>query len=120
MMATWAAVMALPNCHQRQSYASYHSSTRSMNWETARLPEWCDEGAPVHWVQDADEPLSWAGAHRRLTQEGRRSRVNHPSEAQRRFEIREPATVNAHGRWRTSRVVASAVSPGSPRLVAAD
>ena len=58
----------------------------------ARLPEWCDEAALVHWVQDANEPASWAEAHRRLKQEGRRSRVSHPSEAQRRFEIREPRT----------------------------
>ena len=56
----------------------------------AQLPEWCDEAALVHWVQDTDEPPSWAEAHRRLQGEGRRSRVSHPSEAQRRFEIDEP------------------------------
>ena len=56
----------------------------------ARLPEWCNEAALVHWVQDAAEPPSWPEAHRRLQAEGRRSRVSHPSEVQRRFEIREP------------------------------
>ena len=56
----------------------------------ARLPEWCDDAALAHWVQDATEPPSWPEAHRRLQQEGRRSRVNHPSDAHRRFEIREP------------------------------
>ena len=56
----------------------------------SRLPEWCNEAALGHWVQDAAEPPSWAEAHRRLQAEGRRSRVSHPSEAQRRFEIREP------------------------------
>ena len=56
----------------------------------ARLPVWCDEAALADWVQDATEPPSWPEAHRRLQKEGRRSRVNHPSEAQRRFEIREP------------------------------
>ena len=25
----------------------------------ARLPEWCDEAALAHWVQDANEPPSW-------------------------------------------------------------
>jgi hypothetical protein len=55
------------------------------NQFTARLPEWCDEAAPVHWVQEADRPPSWAEAHRRLQGEGRRSRVSHPSEAQRRL-----------------------------------
>ena len=57
-----------------------------------RLPEWCDEAALVHWVQDTGQPPSWAEAHRRLQREGRRSRVSHLSEAQRRFEIREPGT----------------------------
>src|SRR6516162_4103071 len=56
----------------------------------ARLPEWCDEAALVHWPQDSSEPPSWPEAHRRLQGAGRRSRVNHPTEAQRRFEIREP------------------------------
>jgi hypothetical protein len=56
------------------------------------LVEWCDEAALVHWVQDANEPPSWPEAYRRLQQDGRRSRVNHPTEAQRRFEIREPRT----------------------------
>ena len=58
----------------------------------ARLPEWCDEAALVRWVQEASEPPSWVEAHRRLQEEGRRSRVSQPSEAQRRFEIREPRT----------------------------
>ncbi len=39
----------------------------------------------VHWVQDANEPPSWPEAYRRLKQEGRRSRVSHPSETHRRF-----------------------------------
>ena len=56
----------------------------------ARLPEWCDEAAVVHWVQDGNESPSWAEAHRRLQGEGRRSRVSHPTEGHRRFEIREP------------------------------
>ena len=62
-----------------------------------RLAEWCDEAALVHWVQDTDQPPSWAEAHRRLQREGRRSRVSHPSEAQRRFEIREPRTSSGLG-----------------------
>src|SRR5271155_4779324 len=58
----------------------------------ARLPEWCDEAALVHWVQDREEPPSWAEAHRRLQREGRRSGGSPLSEAHRRFEIREPRT----------------------------
>ena len=53
----------------------------------AQLPEWCDEAALTHWVQDANEPPPWPGAHRRLQQEGRSSRVDHSSDAQCQFEI---------------------------------
>jgi heme-degrading monooxygenase HmoA len=58
----------------------------------ARLAEWCDEASFAHWVQDVVEPPSWPEACRRMKQEGRRSKVNHPSEAQSRFEIPEPRT----------------------------
>jgi Domain of unknown function (DUF3291) len=58
-----------------------------------RLATWCDEAALVHWVQDGPEPPSWREAHRRLQQQGRRSRVDHPSEAQRRFTIPPPRVV---------------------------
>jgi hypothetical protein len=58
-----------------------------------RLAIWCDEAALVHWVQDGPEPPSWREAHRRLQQQGRRSRVDHPSEAQRRFTIPPPRVV---------------------------
>ena len=56
----------------------------------SRLPKWCDEAALVHWAQEDAEPPSWPEAHRRLQHKGRRSRVDHPSEAQRRFAIGEP------------------------------
>jgi hypothetical protein len=55
-----------------------------------RLVEWCDEASVAHWLQEVPEPPSWREAHRRLQRHGRRSRVNHPSEAQRRFEIPVP------------------------------
>ncbi len=55
-----------------------------------RLLEWCDEAAIAHWNQDAFEPPSWAQSHRRLQRDGRTSKVNHPSEAQGRFEIPAP------------------------------
>lgn len=58
----------------------------------SRLAEWCDEASCAHWIQDAVEPPSWPEARRRMQQEGRRSKVNHPSEAQIRFEIPEPRT----------------------------
>jgi hypothetical protein len=54
------------------------------------LISWCNEAAIAHWQQDSVEPPSWPEAHRRLQQEGRRSRVAYPSEAQTRFEIPSP------------------------------
>jgi hypothetical protein len=55
-----------------------------------RLLEWCDEASLVHWIEEASEVPSWSESHRRLQQDGRRSKVNYPSEAQRRFEIPPP------------------------------
>jgi hypothetical protein len=39
----------------------------------------CDEAALVHWTQPGADLPSWEEAHRRLEQEGRPSKVNHPS-----------------------------------------
>jgi hypothetical protein len=54
------------------------------------LAKWCDEASVVHWLQDAPGLPSWALAHQRMQQDGRPSRVEHPSEAQRSFVIRAP------------------------------
>ena len=55
-----------------------------------RLLQWCDEAALVHWTQESLEPPSWAEAHRRLQQDGRHSKVNHPSPAQQQFAFPAP------------------------------
>ena len=55
-----------------------------------RLLEWCDEASLVDWLQDSAEAPPWPEAHRRLVENGRRSRVNHPSQAQQRYEIPAP------------------------------
>src|ERR1700729_277884 len=57
-----------------------------------RLLHWCDEASVAHWLQDSPEPPSWQEAYRRLQKEGRRSKVNNPSDAQLRFEIPPPKT----------------------------
>ena len=43
-----------------------------------KLLEWCDEAALVHWTQAAAELPFWPEAHRRLLQEGRKSKVTQP------------------------------------------
>jgi hypothetical protein len=55
-----------------------------------KLLEWCDEASLVHWTQESTRPPDWPEAHRRLTSEGRLSKVNHPSPAQEAFEIPPP------------------------------
>jgi len=61
-----------------------------------RLLAWCDEAAVAHWTQATAEPPSWQEAHQRLQRDGRTSKLNHPSEAHRRFEV--PAPVVARRR----------------------
>lgn len=45
----------------------------------ARLPEWCNEAAVVHWEQKEATLPNWHEAHRRLVAGGRPSKVYHPS-----------------------------------------
>jgi hypothetical protein len=54
------------------------------------LLDWCDEASVVHWAQESAEPPTWEEAHRRMQREGRPSKVKHPSEAHRRFEVSRP------------------------------
>ncbi len=49
------------------------------------LLEWCDEASVVHWTQDSAQEPTWEEARQRMQLDGRPSRVNHPSEAHRRF-----------------------------------
>ena len=55
------------------------------------LLNWCDEAALVHWTQAGEELPSWGEAHKRIQQEGRRSKVNHPSAAHTAYAIPAPA-----------------------------
>ncbi len=55
-----------------------------------RLLDWCDEAALVHWSQASDQKPDWQEAHQRLQEEGRRSKVRHPSPAQDKYEIPKP------------------------------
>jgi heme-degrading monooxygenase HmoA len=54
------------------------------------LLEWCDEASVAHWTQDSAQKPTWEEVYQRMQREGRASRVKHPSEAHRRFEIPAP------------------------------
>lgn len=55
-----------------------------------KLLDWCDEASLVRWEQGTDQEPDWEEAHRRMQAEGRRSKVNYPSPAHEKFEIRPP------------------------------
>jgi heme-degrading monooxygenase HmoA len=55
-----------------------------------KLLDWCDEASVVHWTQGDAALPSWEEVHRRMQEDGRRSKVRYPSEAHRRFEIAPP------------------------------
>lgn len=44
-----------------------------------RLVEWCDEAAYAHWIPNPAAMPSWLEAYEHLVDEGRLSRVAHPS-----------------------------------------
>ena len=55
-----------------------------------RLLEWCDEASVGHWTQGSAQKPTWEEVHRRMQRDGRPSKVNHPSEAHRHFDIPAP------------------------------
>jgi heme-degrading monooxygenase HmoA len=55
-----------------------------------KLMDWCDEASVVHWIQESAELPAWTEAHRRMQQEGRASKVNHPSPAHTAYKIEPP------------------------------
>jgi hypothetical protein len=55
------------------------------------LLRWCDEAALVHWMQAGAEFPPWEEAYRHIQQEGRPSKVNHPSAAHRAYTFPAPA-----------------------------
>jgi hypothetical protein len=47
-----------------------------------KLLNWCSEAAVAHWTQESAEIPLWQEAHHRMTEEGKPSKVNHPSPSQ--------------------------------------
>jgi heme-degrading monooxygenase HmoA len=60
-----------------------------------KLIHWCDEAAVVHWTQESSEIPIWQELHRRMVEEGRLSKVNHPSpdQASKHIPAPEPSRV---------------------------
>lgn len=47
-----------------------------------KLAQWCDEASTVHWQQDSPELPTWQDAEHRLVQNGRLTKLPHPSPTQ--------------------------------------
>lgn len=55
-----------------------------------RLIDWCDEASVVHWTSESAEIPSWAEAAGRMRQEGRPSRLAHPSSNHEALQFPDP------------------------------
>lgn len=55
-----------------------------------KLAGWCDEASVVHWTQESGELPTWRAAHERMQNEGRPSRVLHPSPDHLAYRIAAP------------------------------
>lgn len=62
-----------------------------------KLLDWCDEASVVNWEQPGEELPGWAEAHRRMSAEGRMSKVKHPSQAQLEKKIAAPTNGGTEG-----------------------
>jgi len=60
-----------------------------------KLLDWCDEASIVHWEQPEQSLPSWADATRRMREEGRPSRVRHPSPHHADMSFAEPRLARA-------------------------
>lgn len=55
-----------------------------------KLVEWCNEASLVHWLQESHDFPPMAEVYQKLCQEGRFSRLSHPSPAHQHGEIAAP------------------------------
>jgi len=55
-----------------------------------KLIHWCDEAAIVHWTQESESRPDWFEAWRRMSSEGRPSKLNHPSTDHMVFRLAPP------------------------------
>lgn len=60
-----------------------------------KLFDWCDEASIVHWEQPEQSLPSWTDATRRMREEGRPSRVRHPSSHHADMSFAEPRLTRA-------------------------
>jgi hypothetical protein len=69
-----------------------YMTTGSHKKAMPRLLNWCDEASVVHWIQTETTLPSWTEADRRMREEGRASKVRHPSPRHANLTFRTPRT----------------------------
>lgn len=62
----------------QNSMRRYRSSGAHLK-AMGRLAHWCDEASVAHWPQETEAVPDWETARRQMIENGRRSKVNHPS-----------------------------------------
>jgi hypothetical protein len=72
---TYWTVTIWENEKEMKAYRGAQAHGKAM----PRLAGWCDEAAYTHWEQEGDSPPSWDVVWERLVEDGRLSRVAHPS-----------------------------------------
>ena len=83
---TFWTVTAWESEQAMRAYRNTEAHGRAM----PKLLDWCDEASIAHWGQENAELPDWQEAHRRMTAEGRMSKVRNPSSAQAAKRIAEP------------------------------
>jgi hypothetical protein len=92
MRDNWQAFWTITVWADAKAMETYRSSGMHRK-AMPRLMNWCDEASLAHWVQDAEDVPSWPEAYRRLVNEGRPSKVRHPSAAQTASRVPEPKAI---------------------------
>jgi len=81
---TWWTLTAWDRPEDLRSYMRAGAHLAAM----PHLAHWCDEACTVHW--DAAELPGWAEADKRMRDEGRASRLHHPSPRHETLSYRPP------------------------------
>jgi hypothetical protein len=85
---TFWTMTAWDSQEQMRAYMTAGAHRKAM----PHLFEWCDEASVTHWTQAEEGLLPWSEADRRMRENGRASKVRHPSPQHADLSYRAPRT----------------------------
>lgn len=88
---TFWTMTAWDSQESMRAYMTTGSHKRAM----PHLLDWCDEASVAHWTQLETALPSWTEADRKMREDGRASKVRHPSPQQASLSYRSPRTTAA-------------------------